>query len=80
VLGVGKITLKMTFEKLITFNNVLCVADIRKNLVHGSLLRKKCFKMIFKNDKFIPSKNIMFIGQGVLVITISKYNDHCNQE
>jgi hypothetical protein len=35
VLGVEKITLKMTFKKLITFNNVLCVVDIKKNLVHG---------------------------------------------
>jgi hypothetical protein len=43
VLGVGKVTLKMTFEKLITFNNILYAADIRKNLVHGSLLRKKMF-------------------------------------
>jgi hypothetical protein len=47
VLGVGKVILKITFEKLFTLNNVLHVNDIRKNLVCGSLLSKNGFKMDF---------------------------------
>jgi hypothetical protein len=35
-LGVGNVILKMIFGKLLTFNNVLHTADIRKNLVSGS--------------------------------------------
>jgi hypothetical protein len=33
VLGVGKVTLKMIFGKLLTLNNVLHVVDNRKNLM-----------------------------------------------
>jgi hypothetical protein len=41
VLGIRKVILKMTCEKLLTLNNVFYVFDIMKNLVSGSLSRKK---------------------------------------
>jgi hypothetical protein len=37
VLDVGNVILKMTSKKLLTFNNILHVADIRKKLVFGLL-------------------------------------------
>jgi len=57
ILGVGKGILKITFKKLITFNNVLYVANF------DLLLRKISFKMVFEIDKFILSKNDMFIKE-----------------
>jgi hypothetical protein len=58
VLGVGNVILKMIFGKLFTLNNVLQVADIRKNLVPSSLLSKCIFRMVFENDKFIISLRV----------------------
>jgi len=52
VLGVGKFILKMTFEKLMTFNNVFYVDDIKMNLMSSSLLSKNSFKLVFENEKF----------------------------
>jgi len=74
VLDVGKVTLKMTFEKLLTLNNVLHVADIRKNLVFGSLLGKNSFKMVFKSDKFILFKSGMFVRKWYLCDGLFKMN------
>ena len=42
--GKGKVILKMTSRKELTFNDVLHVPKIRKNLVPGSLLSKKGFR------------------------------------
>ncbi|TYK03675.1 pol polyprotein [Cucumis melo var. makuwa] len=64
--GQGKVILKMTSGKELTLNNVLHVPDIRKNLVSGSLLSKNGFKLVFLSDKFVLSKNEMYIGKGYL--------------
>ena len=48
VLGFGKIILKMTFDKLLSLNNVLHVADIRNNLVSRLLLSKNSFKIVLR--------------------------------
>jgi hypothetical protein len=59
VLGVGKFILKMTSEKLMTFNNVLYVDDIKINLMSSSLLSKNSFKLVFENEKFaLLKKNV----------------------
>ena len=41
--GVGTVVLKMTSGKELTFNDVLYVPEIRKNLVSGWLLNKHGF-------------------------------------
>lgn len=41
VRGIRNVILKMDSRKLITFNNMLPIVDIRKTLVYSSLLRKK---------------------------------------
>jgi hypothetical protein len=74
VLEVGKVILKMTSKKLLTFNNILHVADIRKKLVFGSLQSKNGFKMVFKSTKFIISKSGMFVGKEYLCDDLFKIN------
>ena len=53
----------MTSGKELVLNNVLHVPDIRKNLVSGSLLSKNGFKLVFVSDKFVLSKNEMYVGK-----------------
>ena len=57
------IGLKMTYGKDLTFKNVLHVPDIRKNLVSGSLISKNGFKLVFVSDKFILTKNDVYVGK-----------------
>ena len=62
-----KVILKWTSEKELTLNDVLHVLNIRKNLISGSILSKKGFKMIFESDKFVLTKGGMYVGKGYLV-------------
>ncbi|RVW73229.1 Retrovirus-related Pol polyprotein from transposon TNT 1-94 [Vitis vinifera] len=48
--------------------------DIRKNLVSGSLLSKNGFKLVFVSDKFVLTKNEMFVGKGYLSDGLFKMN------
>jgi hypothetical protein len=74
VLGVRKVMLTMTSGKPLTLNNILHVADIRKNLVSDLLLSKNSYKMVFENDKFILSKSDMFIEKGYHCDSLFKMN------
>ena len=74
VKGVGKIALKMTSRKIVTLINVLHVLNVRKNLVSGSLLSKNGFKLVFVSDKFVLSKNEMYVGKGYLSDGLFKLN------
>ncbi|KAB2632504.1 DNA polymerase zeta catalytic subunit-like [Pyrus ussuriensis x Pyrus communis] len=56
VAGKGKVTLKLTSGKELSLTNVLHVPDIRKNLISGSLLSNKGFKIVFESDKFVITK------------------------
>ena len=84
--GKGKVILKMTSEKELTFNDVLHVPEIRKNLVSGSLLSKKGFRLVFEPDKFVLTKSGIYIGKGYMsnelfkmnVITIVSYFNNKN--
>ena len=51
--GKGKVILKWTSGKELTLNDVLHVPDIRKNLISGSILSKKGFRIVFESDKFV---------------------------
>ena len=72
--GQGKVVLKMTSGKELTLNDVLHVPKIRKNLVSGSLLSKKGFKLVFVSDNFILSKNGMYVGKGYMSNGLFKMN------
>ena len=71
--GQGKIVL-MTSGKELTLNNVLYVPDIRKNLVSGSLLSKNGFRLVFESDKFVLTKNGMYVGKGYMSDVLFKLN------
>ncbi|GKA86569.1 pol polyprotein [Tanacetum coccineum] len=58
------VVLKMTSKKELKLTNVLYVPEIRKNLVSGWLLNKFGFRLVFESDKFVLSKNQMFVGKG----------------
>ena len=53
----------MTCGKKLTLTNVLFVLEIRKNLVFGLLLNSHGFRLMFKSDKFVLSKSIMYVGK-----------------
>ena len=74
VQGQGKVVLKMTSGKELTLNDVLHVPEIRKNLVSGSLLSKKGFKLVFVSDNFILTKNEMYVGKGYMSNGLFKMN------
>ena len=67
-------SLKMTSGKELTLNNVLHVPDIHKNLVSGSLLSKNGFRLVFLSDKFVLTKNGMYVGKCYMSDGLFKYN------
>jgi len=74
----------MNFEEFLTFNNVLQVADIRKNFMYGSLLSKHGFKIFFDelqicthNERDVRGKSYMcdsLFKMNVVVIAIKDEN------
>ena len=46
--GQGKVVLKMTYGKEVTLTNVLCIPEIRNNLVFSSLLNSHGFQLVFE--------------------------------
>ncbi|CAL9000707.1 unnamed protein product [Prunus brigantina] len=62
--GQGKVVLKMTSGKELTLNQVLHMPDIRKNLVSGALLSKNGFGLVFEANKFVLTKNGMYVRKG----------------
>ncbi|GJR22372.1 hypothetical protein Tco_0970899 [Tanacetum coccineum] len=72
--GEGDVILKMTSEKELKLTNVLYVPEIRKNLVSGWLLNKFGFRLVFESDKFVLSKNQMYVGKGYAVNAMFKLN------
>ena len=53
---------------------VLHVPEIRKNLVSGSLLSKNGFRLVFESDKFVLTKNGVYVGKGYLSDGLFKLN------
>ena len=69
-----KVVLKMTSGKELTLNDVLHVPKIRKNLVSGSLLSKKGFKLVFVSNNFILTKKGMHVGKWCMSNGLFKMN------
>ncbi|GJY45659.1 retrotransposon protein, putative, ty1-copia subclass [Tanacetum coccineum] len=61
-------------EKELKLTNVLYVPEIRKNLVSGWLLNKFGFRLVFESDKFVLSKNQMYVGRGYAMNGMFKLN------
>ncbi|GKA69082.1 retrovirus-related pol polyprotein from transposon TNT 1-94 [Tanacetum coccineum] len=72
--GEGDVVLKMTSKKELKLTNVLYVPEIRKNLVSGWLLNKFGFRLVFESDKFVLSKNQVYVGKGYAMNGMFKLN------
>ncbi|GJV60659.1 pol polyprotein [Tanacetum coccineum] len=72
--GEGDVVLKITSEKELKLTNVLYVLEIRKNLVSGWLLNKFGFRLVFESDRFVLSKNQMYVGRGYAMNGMFKLN------
>ncbi|XP_076940279.1 uncharacterized protein LOC143609401 [Bidens hawaiensis] len=70
----GDVVLKWTSGKELTLNKVLYVPEIRKNLVSGWMLNKHGFRLVIESDKFVLSKNGMFVGKGYADNAMFKLN------
>ena len=64
----------MNYGKELTLTNVLYVLEIRKNLVSGSLLNSHGFQLVFESNKFVLSKNEMYVGKGYMSSGMWKLN------
>ena len=64
--GMGKVKLQLTSEKELVLSDVLHVPEITKNLISGSVLSNKGFKLVFEYDKFVLTKGGVYIGKGYL--------------
>jgi len=69
-----KVILKWTSRKELTLNNVLHVSDIRKNLISSSILSKKVFRMVFESEKFVLTRNGVYVGKDYLIVGLFKAN------
>lgn len=74
VVGKDIVKLRFTSRKTVTLKEVLHVPDIRKNLLSRSLLSKHGFKLVFEFDKFVPTKNKLFVGKGFVNSRMFKLN------
>ena len=60
-MGKGKVILKSTFGKTLSFSNVLHVPCLRRNMIFGSLLNRAGLKIVIEDDKVILTKNGDFV-------------------
>ena len=67
-----KIILKWTSRKKLTLNDVLRVPNIHKNLIYGSILSKKDVRMVFESDKFVLTKDGVYVGKSYLIDVLFK--------
>jgi hypothetical protein len=63
--NLGKTVLRMKSRKELTLNNVIHAFNIQNNMVFGSLLSKNKFIIVFKPDKFILTRNEIFVDKRV---------------
>ncbi|GJV26673.1 retrovirus-related pol polyprotein from transposon TNT 1-94 [Tanacetum coccineum] len=72
--GERDVVLKMTSKKELKLTNVSYVLEIRKNLASGWLLNKFGFRLVFESNKFVLSKNQMYVGKGYAMNGMFKLN------
>lgn len=64
VKGKGVVELEFTSRKLLVLNDVDYVPEVKKNLVSIGLLNKFGFKLVCEANKFVLSKDGVFVGKG----------------
>ena len=66
----------MTLDKTLTLNEVLCVPNIRENLIFVALLREFRIKVSFESDKIVMTMNNVYVGKcycnhGLFVLNVA---------
>lgn len=74
VIGIGSIELKITSRKSITILNVHHMLNMSKNLVSSDLLNETRFKLVYRSNEFILSKNNIFVEKGYSCSGMIKLN------
>lgn len=64
--GWEKVILKMILGKELSLTDVLNVPDVQKNLVFKFVLSKKGSILVFEFNKFVLTKNGMYVGEGYI--------------
>lgn len=66
--------MKFTSNYIVTLTNVLFVLEFTKNLVSAGMLNEFRFKSVTKSDKFVLSKELIFVGEGYYYNAMFKLN------
>ncbi|GJY75585.1 hypothetical protein Tco_0480701 [Tanacetum coccineum] len=64
--GKGKVILKLTSGKDLVLSNVFHVPNITKNLNYDPILSNKGFKLVFESDKFVITKDGVYVRKSYL--------------
>nr|GEW64263.1 reverse transcriptase domain-containing protein [Tanacetum cinerariifolium] len=70
-----KVILKLTSGKGLILSNMLHVPNITKNLISGLILSNKGFKLVIELDKFVITKDFVYVGKGYLDEGLFKLSD-----
>ena len=66
VVGQWKVVLHLSFEKSLASTEVLHVPEVQKNLVSGLVMKSSGFKLVFESNKFVITKNGVFVGKACI--------------
>jgi hypothetical protein len=74
ILGSGSIELTMTSEKALNLQGVRHVPSLHRNLISESLLLRAGYRIVKESNKFVITKNNVFIGKGFTCDGLFKLN------
>ena len=63
VRGKERVDLILTSNKTVTHHKVQHILEVTKNLMNGSLLIRDGYKIIFRSNKVVVTRNDNFIGR-----------------
>jgi len=72
--GTECIDLRMTLRKVLTFQDVLYVSTLQRNLISESLLLRAGYKIVKESNKFIIFKSNTYIGKGFVCDGLFRVN------
>ena len=64
----------MTSRKVLTFQGVLHVSTLRKNLISESLLLRAGYRIVKKSNNLVISNSNIFIGKGFICDGLFRLN------
>lgn len=75
----GAVDLEFTSGKVLALNDVYFISQVRKNLVSGGLLNKFGFKQVFESDKYVLTKDGVFVVKWYMCDGMFKLNIDMNK-